>query len=64
VLTRKKFALNEDNGYRSCTIVNMGAIAVRLGRNLEFYSEKQEFIHDDEANRLINQPMRAEWKMD
>ncbi|MBK5203127.1 MAG: Gfo/Idh/MocA family oxidoreductase [Prolixibacteraceae bacterium] len=64
VITRKKFALNEDNGYRSCTIVNMGAIAVRLGRNLEFDSEKQEFINDDEANRLINQPMRGEWKMD
>lgn len=63
VRTRKKFALNEENGYRSATIVNMGVIALRLGRNLEFDPDKQEFINDDEANKLINQPMRGEWKI-
>jgi hypothetical protein len=63
VRTRKKFALNEENGHRSATIVNMGVIALRLGRNLEFDPEKQEFINDDEANKLINQPMRGEWKI-
>jgi myo-inositol 2-dehydrogenase/D-chiro-inositol 1-dehydrogenase len=63
VRTRKKFALNEENGHRSCTIVNMGVIALRLGRNLEFDPDKQEFINDDEANKLINQPMRGEWKI-
>ncbi|WP_423126373.1 Gfo/Idh/MocA family oxidoreductase [Gaoshiqia hydrogeniformans] len=61
VRTRKKFALNEENGHRSCTIVNMGVIALQLGRNLEFDPVKQEFVHDDEANKLINQPMRGEW---
>lgn len=63
VRTRKKFALNEENGHRSCTIVNMGVVALRLGRNLEFDPDKQEFINDDEANKLINQPMRGEWKI-
>lgn len=61
VKTRQKFALNEENGHRSATIVNMGIIALRLGRTLEFDSEKQEFINDEEANRLINQPMRSSW---
>lgn len=63
VLTRKKFALNEENGHRSATIVNMGVIALRLGRSLDFDPVKQEFINDDEANRLINQPMRGPWKI-
>ncbi|MEO6980470.1 MAG: Gfo/Idh/MocA family oxidoreductase, partial [Mucilaginibacter sp.] len=36
VKTRKKFALNEENGYRSCTIINMGLVALRLGRSLKF----------------------------
>lgn len=63
VHTRKKFALNEENGYRSATIVNMGAIALRLGRTLNFDPEKQKFINDEEANRLINQPMRGIWKI-
>jgi myo-inositol 2-dehydrogenase/D-chiro-inositol 1-dehydrogenase len=59
VRTRQKFALNEDNGYRSCTIVNMGLIALRLGRSLKFDPVKQEFIDDEAANKLINPVMRA-----
>ena len=61
IRTRKKFALNEVNGHRSCTLVNMAIIAVRLGRNLKFDPEKQMFINDDQANRMIKQPMRAPW---
>lgn len=61
VKTRQKFALNEENGHRSATVVNMGVIALRLGRNLEFDPVNQEFINDEEANRLINQPMRTSW---
>jgi predicted dehydrogenase len=59
VKTRQKFALNEENGFRSCTIVNMGLIALRLGRSLKFDPVKLEFIDDDAANRLINPTMRA-----
>ena len=63
VRSREKFALNEENGHRSATIVNMGVIALRLGRNLDFDPVKQEFINDDEANRMINQTMRGPWKI-
>ncbi|MHA4895492.1 Gfo/Idh/MocA family oxidoreductase [Pedobacter sp. PWIIR3] len=59
VRTRKKFALNEENGHRSCNIVNMGLAALRLGRSLKFDPVKQEFIDDEAANRLINPVMRA-----
>lgn len=61
VKTRQKFALNEENGHRSATVVNMGVIALRLGRTLNFDPVKQEFINDEEANRLIDQPMRNDW---
>ncbi|MCF0058203.1 Gfo/Idh/MocA family oxidoreductase [Dyadobacter sp. CY356] len=63
VKSRQKFALNEENGHRSCTIVNMGLIALRLGRSLKFDPVKQEFIDDEGANRLIDQPMRGPWTM-
>ncbi len=63
VRTRTKFALNESNAHRSATLVNLGKIAVRLGRNLHFDPVKQEFINDIEANRLINQPMRSPWHL-
>jgi myo-inositol 2-dehydrogenase / D-chiro-inositol 1-dehydrogenase len=63
VRKRQKFALNEENGHRSCTIVNMGLAALRLGRSLKYDPVKQLFIDDEGANRLIDQPMRGPWTM-
>ena len=63
VRIRRKFALNEENGFRSCTLVNLGIVAVRLGRSLQFDPIKLEFIGDRAANLLINQPMRAPWNI-
>jgi hypothetical protein len=56
---RTPFALNESNGHRSCTIINLGKIALQLGRTLHFDPAAQVFINDDEANKMINPPMRA-----
>ncbi|MGB8357459.1 MAG: Gfo/Idh/MocA family oxidoreductase [Bacteroidales bacterium] len=61
VRTRKPFALNEENGHRSCTLVNMGVVALRLGRNLTFDPVNQVFTNDEAANLYIDQPMRGEW---
>jgi len=62
VRNRRPFALNEENGHRSCTLVNLAKIAVRLGRNLRFDPERQVFIDDQQANLLINEPMRSPWE--
>ena len=64
VRSRRKFALNEMNGHRSCTLVNLGVIAVRLGRTLHFDPVAQRFRDDEAANRLIHPPMRAPWTTD
>jgi myo-inositol 2-dehydrogenase/D-chiro-inositol 1-dehydrogenase len=61
VRMRQKFALNEENGHRSCTLVNLAKMAVRLGRPLRFNPATQRFIEDEDANRLIHEPMRAPW---
>jgi myo-inositol 2-dehydrogenase/D-chiro-inositol 1-dehydrogenase len=63
VKLRKSFALNEENGHRSCTLVNMGKIALQLGRSLQFDPLKQVFIYDDGANQLIDPPARAPWNL-
>lgn len=60
---RTPFALNELNGFRSCTIINMGKIALLLGRSLQFDPINQVFINDAEANYLIDPPMRGPWKI-
>ena len=62
IRTRQKFALNEVNGHRSCTLVNMAAVALRLNRQeLKFDPVTQLFVGDDAANELVNKPMRGEW---
>ncbi|MGC4013079.1 MAG: Gfo/Idh/MocA family oxidoreductase [Luteolibacter sp.] len=63
VRTRKKFALNEANGFRSCTMVNMGVTAHRLNKSLKFDPKTLRF-DDPSANALINQPMRGPWKIE
>ena len=63
VKTRKKFALNEINGHRSCTLINLAKIAVETGRPLRFNSKKQRFIDDAKANDYVKQPMRSPWKI-
>ncbi len=63
VRKRRKFALNERNGHRSATLVNLAKIAVRLGRRLRFDPDVQRFIGDGEANRYIDEPMRTPWHL-
>jgi len=63
VRRRVPFALNEANAHRSCTIINLSKIAVRIGRPLRFDPDTQQIIGDEEANRLVRQPMRAPWQV-
>ena len=60
---RTPFALNESNGFRSCTMINMGKIALQLGRTLHFDPDTQTFLNDTEANFLIDPPMRGPWNI-
>ena len=64
VKTRKKFALNEVNGHRSCTLVNLAKIALQTGRTLQFDSKTQRFVGDEKANSYIHPVMRAPWKLE
>ena len=63
VRTRKKFALNETNGHRSATLVNLCKISWQLGRSVSFDTATQRCRNDEGANRLIDPPMRAPWHL-
>jgi predicted dehydrogenase len=63
VRTRRKFALNETNGHRSCTLVNLAKIAVQTGRVLHFDPESQRLRDDAEANNYVSQPVRGSWNV-
>lgn len=61
VRTRQPFALNELNGHRSCSLINLAKIAMRTQRPLRYDPDKELFINDDQANSLIDEPARAPW---
>ena len=63
VKTRQKFGLNEDTSHRSNMLLHLANIAIRTGRKLRFDPVAERFVGDEQANRLIDQPMRAPWHL-
>ena len=60
--TRKTFALNESNGFRSCTMFNLGIVAERLGRGFDFDPVTLRAKNDEAADRFLYQTMREPWQ--
>ena len=50
-------------GHRSCCACLVNMMAMQLQRRLEWDPVKEEFVNDDEANRLMNPVMRAPWTL-
>ena len=63
IRTRKQAGGHAEASHRVATIYHLANIAFRTGRPLRFDPDKETFINDDEANRLIYQPMRAPWRL-
>ena len=53
-----------DAAARDEMICQMGDIAVRLERKLNWDPVKEEFIGDAQANRRLSRPMRSPWRID
>jgi hypothetical protein len=45
------------------TVCHLGNIALKLGRELNWNPEKEQFVGDDQANLLVSKPMRAPWRV-
>ena len=61
VRERKTFALNESNGFRSCTMFNLAIVAERLGRGFRFDPVSLHAVDDPAAERFLYQSMREPW---
>jgi hypothetical protein len=49
--------------HRSCTVCLLGEIAMRLGRKLKWDPDKERFIGDEQANRMLARTMRSPWRL-
>ena len=63
VKTRKQAGGHAEAAHRTATLFHLANIAFRCGRKLRYDPVKEEIIGDDEANRLVYQPMRAPWRI-
>ena len=63
VKTRLPAGGNAEAAHRTVTILHLANIAIRTGRKIKFDPEKEVIIGDEEANRLVNVPMRAPWHL-
>jgi hypothetical protein len=52
-----------DVAVRVDTLCNLQQIAIKLGRKLRWDPVQQVFANDDQANRLLDRPMRAPWRI-
>jgi len=61
--TRGVTAAPVEIGHRSATICHLGNIAMLLNRKLHWDPAKEQFIGDEDANRMISRPMRSPWRL-
>jgi len=60
---RSRAASPIDSAVRSDTLCHLQQIAITLKRRLRGDPAREMFVNDDEANRLLDRPMRPPWKL-
>jgi len=63
VRTRKRPGGHAEAAHRTATLFHLANIAIRCGRKLRYDPVKEQILGDEEANRLVRQPMRAPWRL-
>ena len=63
VRTRREAGGHAEAAHRAATILHLANISIRVGRKVHYDPVKEQILGDEEANRLVNQPMRAPWHL-
>jgi hypothetical protein len=63
VISRRQTITPAEVAHRSASIGHLSVIAITLGRRLRWNPEKEEFIGDDSANRLLGRAKREPWNI-
>ena len=61
--TRQSPSSDEEIGHRSASLGHLAIIAYKLERSLKWDPLKEEFIGDEQANRLCCRAMREPWRI-
>lgn len=63
VRSRKDPVATVEIGHRTNTTCQLSDIATRLKRKLRWNPAKEQFVGDDEANKMLTRDMRAPWHL-
>jgi predicted dehydrogenase len=63
VRTRQKPICDAEIGCRSATVCHLGIIAHQLNRTLKWDPAKEQFVGDEQANRLTGRTFRSPWQV-
>jgi len=63
VKSRKDCYFPPEIGQRCFTIAHIGNISMLLGRKLRWNPEKEQFINDEQANKMLSRSMRSPWHL-
>jgi hypothetical protein len=61
--TRQKPNADVEIGHRTISVSHLMNITRRLGRALKWDPVKEQFIGDDEANKLVERPRRKGYEL-
>jgi hypothetical protein len=63
IRTRQRAGGHAERAHKVTMIFHMANVAFRCGRTVRMDPVTEQIIGDEEANRLVNQPMRAPWRL-
>lgn len=63
VRSRARTICPVETAVRSDTLCHLSDIAIRLGRKLRWDPVKEQFVGDEQANRMLSRPMRSPWRL-
>ena len=63
VKSRKDCYFPPEIGHRCFTVAHIGNISMLLGRKLRWDPDKERFINDEQANRMLSRSMRSPWRL-
>lgn len=63
IKSRKETIAPAEIGHRSISVGLLGEIAMLTERKLRWDPEKEVFLNDDGANRMLSRPMRSPWHL-
>jgi predicted dehydrogenase len=64
VKSRQRPIADVEEGHLTAVMCHLGNIATRLQRSLKWDGEKEDFVGDKEASRMLSRPYRKPWKLE